>query len=232
MIERQNGENDDGERNDARCPNCRVTLKKELTVDYESFRKVHMPNQNKTDDAFGDILGIVASENDSKSDSDSDSESDEGDDYDSEGSDLGGFIVSDDEDDEDDGNDQDERNNRKNNSDTESDEDDEFLNPDGSIDIQKFSENRKSKRSSVDREDSEDIRGHTRRTNKGKDKAKPKHSKKKVRKGRSSNNRQTKSKQPKIRTLADERRLAQRNKKAKKKCKFDYLYTLGLLFSH
>ncbi|SMY18936.1 unnamed protein product [Zymoseptoria tritici ST99CH_1A5] len=95
----QNGE----EATHVRCPNCRGNIDPKRLTDYNSFKKVHLPEIAAEDAANGDA---VTEQNDSDSDDSDDSSSESESDSDDDGS-LGGFIVNDDvEDDEEDENDE------------------------------------------------------------------------------------------------------------------------------
>ncbi|QDS70704.1 hypothetical protein FKW77_001810 [Venturia effusa] len=78
------------ESTEARCPECRGKLDPNRITDFNSFRKVHMPDQVPERDFLTEIADV---DDDSDSDSDTDSASDEEDEDDT----LGGFIVRDDE---------------------------------------------------------------------------------------------------------------------------------------
>ncbi|KAL8761783.1 MAG: hypothetical protein Q9184_002144 [Pyrenodesmia sp. 2 TL-2023] len=76
---------DDG-GNDIKCPNCRGKISTSKVTDRDSFNKVHIPDPSAEEELADELQGP------------SDSESDTDDDCsDGEGSDLGGFIVDDDE---------------------------------------------------------------------------------------------------------------------------------------
>ncbi|EGP90968.1 uncharacterized protein MYCGRDRAFT_34542 [Zymoseptoria tritici IPO323] len=84
----QNGE----EATHVRCPNCRGNIDPKRLTDYNSFKKVHLPEIAAEDAANGDA---VTEQNDSDSDDSDDSSSESESDSDDDGS-LGGFIVNDD----------------------------------------------------------------------------------------------------------------------------------------
>ena len=73
-----------GEGKHIKCPNCRGKVDPKQVTDYNSFKKVHMPDPSTAGD--GDLEDNI--ENESGDDSDSDDSDDS--------SDLGGFIVADD----------------------------------------------------------------------------------------------------------------------------------------
>ena len=85
----------EGEGNHAiKCPNCRGKVEPSKVTDYNSFKKVHMPEKVEAESS-GAPGAEADNEEDSGSDSDSGSDTDEGDD-------LNGFIVQDDVEDDDD----------------------------------------------------------------------------------------------------------------------------------
>ncbi|KXT05179.1 hypothetical protein AC578_8395 [Pseudocercospora eumusae] len=84
----QNGD----ERGQARCPNCRGNIDPKRLTDFNSFKKIHMPELLTQEEQAQMEEALVDS--DSESDEDSDSESDE-EENEYEDDTLDGFIVSD-----------------------------------------------------------------------------------------------------------------------------------------
>jgi SNF2 family DNA or RNA helicase len=74
---------------EARCPQCRGKVDPKKIIDYDMFKKVHMPETIQFTDEAGKVEEADDADEDSNSDSDSDSDDDET------GS-LDGFIVNDD----------------------------------------------------------------------------------------------------------------------------------------
>ncbi|RVD86785.1 uncharacterized protein DFL_005043 [Arthrobotrys flagrans] len=92
------------EGNQLSCPVCRGPLNPSSLIDWHVFREIHIPEDSGLQqelegigNQLDNVLGGQLSSKDSDSDSDSDSDASSGSDSDDEGSDLGGFIVSDDE---------------------------------------------------------------------------------------------------------------------------------------
>ncbi|KAF4637235.1 hypothetical protein G7Y89_g851 [Cudoniella acicularis] len=83
------------ETGDSKCPSCRGPMKMSKIIDYETFKKVHVPN---TDQDNNDDDETASENSDSEADSNSDSDSEDEDDVNDDG-DLKNFIVPDDVDD-------------------------------------------------------------------------------------------------------------------------------------
>lgn len=88
----------------AKCPNCRGAIEPKRITDFDSFKKVHMPEllsaeeQEELKQLHEEVNGDDSTTDSDDSDSDTESE-DEGEDVDAKGN-LKGFIVNDDEDSE------------------------------------------------------------------------------------------------------------------------------------
>ncbi|KAF2215710.1 hypothetical protein CERZMDRAFT_34801 [Cercospora zeae-maydis SCOH1-5] len=80
----------ENENGGARCPNCRGNINAKRLTDFNSFKKVHMP-ELLTDAERAEMNADDGEEVDSDEDDDSEDDGEEGDDT------LGGFIVNDDE---------------------------------------------------------------------------------------------------------------------------------------
>ncbi|KAF7192728.1 putative ATP-dependent helicase C23E6.02 [Pseudocercospora fuligena] len=87
----QNGD----ERGQARCPNCRGNIDPKRLTDFNSFKKIHMPELLTQEEQAQMEEAMVDSDSDSDEDSDSESDEDENE-YEDET--LDGFIVDDEDD--------------------------------------------------------------------------------------------------------------------------------------
>jgi len=98
---KEQSQNEDGGRG-TRCPNCRGDIDAKQVIDYETFKKVHIPEQNPVlEEMIVEATKMVSeteSDNDATEtdDDDSDTEDEESEDE-SESESLCGFIVEDDE---------------------------------------------------------------------------------------------------------------------------------------
>ncbi|CAD0100754.1 unnamed protein product [Aureobasidium mustum] len=77
----------------AKCPECRGPINTKNVIDYECFKRIHMPDEAALDDAAD--IKTDADGDDMAVDTDDDSEDDEEDDDDDETDSLDGFIVED-----------------------------------------------------------------------------------------------------------------------------------------
>jgi SNF2 family DNA or RNA helicase len=79
----------------AKCPECRGPINTKKVIDYECFKRIHMPEEDVPDEPVG-------ADGDDNVDSGDDSDDEEDDDDDSETGSLDGFIVDDEAEEEDD----------------------------------------------------------------------------------------------------------------------------------
>ena len=92
----------------AKCPTCRGAVDPKRITDFESFKRVHMPELLTMEDKekWAELEKEAAS-NDEDDEEESETESDDGDDVDGQGN-LRGFIVDDDAEEDEDGDDEEE----------------------------------------------------------------------------------------------------------------------------
>ncbi|KAG8624571.1 hypothetical protein KVT40_007638 [Elsinoe batatas] len=99
----QNGEVPDVGQNRAKCPNCRGIIDPKQVIDYETFKKVHIPQpEEEAENVYGAKTGSEtetdpeATESEDEGDDVDDSSSEDEDETESETESLDGFIVNDD----------------------------------------------------------------------------------------------------------------------------------------
>lgn len=176
------------EGSSVRCPNCRGNIDPKRVTDFNSFKKIHMPEM-LTEEERAALDDDDQDDDDSETESDADSESEEEDD---DGDDLKDFIVDDDEEVPED-------------SDEETNDDDLDIKP------------AKAKKERQDVDIAEGVAGPSDLTSELRKGNPVKKAKAKSKKGKGKEPKQKKKKAKSTTTLADLKKAATRNKAAKKK---------------